>query len=228
MPNFKMLCFSALRFGAGGNNVGGRLLALTTLTVALGSGVAQAQKFAWIDMQKAVLATSDGRKASQAINDKFAPVKVQVDEMAKNITAKQDAYTKNRATMSAAAAQAAQAEIESLTTALKRKQEDSQQDLEDEESKQLGSIVPKLQQIINQYAAANQITFVLDASANPNNLIYGDMSLNIIAPVVLAYEKAVGVPAATAAPGAPAASAPATPKPPATVPRAPTTAAPAK
>ena len=238
-----MMCFrAACRVAAGpvapgtrgpGTRARGRLLAVTTLAVALGSGVAQAQRFAIIDMQQAVLATSDGKKASQAINEKFAPLKGQLDQLAKDIQAKQDAFTKNRATMSPVAATAAQTELESLTTSLKRKQEDAQQDLEEEESKQLGSIVPKLQQIINEYAAANQIMFVLDTSANPNNLIYGDKSLNIIMPIVLGYEKATAAgsaattaprpPATTTAPKAPAAT---TPKPPAAPSSTPKTTAP--
>jgi outer membrane protein len=198
----------------------GRLLGAAALAILLGSGTAQAQKFAIIDMQKAVLATTDGKKAAKAIDDKFGPVKAQLDQLAKDITAKQDQFTKNRATMSPAALSAAQTEIESLTTTLKRKKEDAQQDVEEEESKQLGSIVPKLQKIINEYAAANQIMFVLDSSANPNNLIFGDGSLNIISPVVLAYEKESAGPAAapktapaTTAPKSPASATPAT-KPP--------------
>ena len=76
--------------------------------------------------------------------------------------------------------------------------------IKDDESKQFGPIMPKLEQIINSYAVANQISFVVDTSANPNNLIYADKSLNIIAPVVMAYEKASGTPA----PAAPASAAP--------------------
>jgi len=190
---------------------------MIALAVALSGGAAYAQKIAIVDMQKAVLATSDGKKAAAVIDDKFAPVKAHLDQLQKDIIAKQDQYTKTRSTLSPAAASAAQAEIEKLTTELKRKQEDAQQDLQEEESKQLGSIVPKLEQIINTYAAANQISFVVDTSANPNNLIYADGSLNITAAVVAAYEKAAGspAPAASAAPKSPA---PYTPKPPATVP----------
>lgn len=197
-----------------------RLLAISALALALGTGAAQAQKFAIINMQQAVLATSDGKKASQAINDKFTPVKNDLDRLAKDIQAKQDAFTKNRSTMNATALAAAQREIETLTNNLKRKQEDAQQDLEEEENKQLGSIVPKLQQVINQYAAANGITFVLDTSAASNNLIYGDASLNIIAPVVTAYEKASGTAVApTAGTGTAAPPAAATKPPVMTVPR---------
>ncbi len=206
-----------------------RLSEVFVLAVIFGCSAAQAQKFAIIDMQQAVLATSDGKKASQAINEKFAPVKAQLDQLAKEITTKQDAFSKGRATMTPAALTAAQSELESLTTALKRKQEDAQQDLEEEETKQLGGIVPKLQQAINEYAAANQIMIVIDSSAQQNNLIYGDGSLNIISPVVLAYEKASGNGAAAA----PAASAPkppasTTPRPPAaTAPKTPGTTTPA-
>jgi outer membrane protein len=206
-----------------------RLLSLSVLALVLGTGAAQAQKFAIINMQQAVLLTTDGKKASAAINDKFTPVKAEIDGMVKNVQAKQDAFTKNRATLTPSGATSAQAEIQDLTTKLQRRQQDAQQDLQDEENKQLGNIVPKLQQIINQYAAANGITFVIDTSATPNNLIFGDASLNIIAPVVTAYEKANGgvVPAAGAAPSAaapPAARPPAagtTPKTTAPAPKAP-------
>jgi outer membrane protein len=214
-----------------------RLISLSALALALGTGAAQAQKFAIIDMQQAVLLTTDGKKASAAINSKFAPVKAEIDGMVKNIQTKQDAFTKNRATLSPAAVTAAQEEIQDLTTKLQRRQEDAQQDLQDEENKQLGVIVPKLQQVINQYAAANGITFVIDTSANPNNLIFGDASLNIIAPVITAYEKANGgiVPAAgAAAPSAPPGATsqgtmkPATPtaRPTTRIPRTPPAAAP--
>jgi outer membrane protein len=222
MPNFIMP-----RAASAGNRA--NRIALAVLAVALGSGAAQAQKFAIIDMQRAVLATSDGKKASQAINDKFAPIKAQLDQLAADIQAKQDQLAKNVATLSPAAAQAAQTEIQTLATSLNRRKEDAQADLDDEENKELGAIVPKLQQVINEYAAANQIMFVLDSSAAQNNLIYGDGKLNIITPVVEAYEKAVGgtAPAATAAPApkTPAATAPKTPAAPAAAPK---TAPPAK
>ena len=195
MPNFRTLCAGA------------------ALAVVAGSGVAQAQKMVIIDMQRDVLATTDGKKAAAAIDAKFAPVKAEIDQLNKDIVAKQTKFSQSRASATPAAVASAQAEIESLTTALKRKQEDAQQDLQDEENKQLGTIVPKLTQIINSYTAANQISFVVDTSANPNNLIYGDASVNITPQIVAAYEKAAGVTApAPAAPAAPAAPKPAAPK----------------
>jgi outer membrane protein len=207
------------------------VLCAPLLAVALSAGVAQAQKFAIIDMQQAVLTTSDGKKAAAAIDAKFSPLKAQLDQLQKDIVAKQDQFSKTRATLSATAAQSLQTEIERLTTDLKRKQQDAQDDLQHEEDKQFGPITPKLGQIINAYAAANQITFVIDTSANPNNLIYADKSLNIIAPVVIAYEKASATPApatgaGTAAPAAAKPPATATPRPPAAT--APKTATPGK
>ncbi|HEY4087237.1 MAG TPA: OmpH family outer membrane protein [Bryobacteraceae bacterium] len=199
-----------------------RLLSLSALALVLGTGAAQAQKFAIINMQQAVLLTTEGKKASAEINAKFTPVKTEIDGMVKNIQAKQDAFTKNRATLTPAAASSAQAEIQDLTTKLQRRQQDAQQDLQEEENKQLGNIVPKLQQIINQYAAANGVSFVIDTSANPNNLVFGDASLNIIAPVVTAYEKANGgvvPPAGTAPAGAAAPAAGTTPRTTAPAPR---------
>jgi len=212
-----------------GKNAGSRWLAVTALAVVLGCGSAQAQKIAIVNMQQAVLATSDGKRAAAAIDEKFAPLKAQLDQLQKDILDKQNQFSKNRATMSPSATTTAQAEIEALTTSLKRKQEDAQQDLQDEESKQLGGIVPKLQQVINTYAVGNGIMFVVDTSTSPNNLVYADGSINITAAVVAAYEKTAGTPAAAtpAASTTPKPAATNTAKPPvSTVPRAPVTTAP--
>ena len=91
--------------------------------VALSAGVAQAQKIAIIDMQQAVLATTEGKKAAATIDAKFAPLRTQLDQLQKDIVAKQDLYSKSRSTLSASAAASAQTEIERLTTDLKRRQE---------------------------------------------------------------------------------------------------------
>jgi outer membrane protein len=198
------------------------LLAITVLAAALGGATAQAQKIAIVSMQQAVLATSDGKKAAVAIDAKFAPLKAQLEQLQKDIIAKQNQLTKNGSTMTPAAVTAAQTEIQSLTTALKRKQEDAQQDLQDEESKQLGGIVPRLTQVINAYAVANQITFVVDTSASPNNLVYADGKINITAAIVEGYEKAAGAPAATTPAKTPATA----PKAPATTTTTPKPAAP--
>jgi outer membrane protein len=214
-------------------------IASTALMLALGSGVAQAQKVAILDMQGAVLATSDGKKAAAGIDAKFSPVKAELDKLQQDITDKQDKLTKGRATMSAQAITDAQAELDSLSTSLKRKNEDAQQDLQEEENKALGGIMPKMQQIINEYAAANQITIVVDSSANPNNLVYAEAAINITPAILAAYEKSLGAasasapaaaprvtpPASTAAPKAPATTAP---RPPASPNSAPKTATPAK
>ncbi len=189
------------------------------------SGVAHAQKIAWLDMQQAMLATSDGKKAAAAIEAKFTPVKADLEKLDKQITDKQDAYAKSRSTMTPAAAQALQQEIQSLTTQLQRKQQDAQQDLQDEENKQFGPLMPRLTQAVNGYAAANQIILVIDSSAQGNNLLVADKSLNIIEPVVQAYEKLAGAPAPAASgasPTAPAAKQPASSTP------APKTATPGK
>lgn len=214
------------RLGAPGRKAFAKAFAVSALALVAGSGLAEAQKIAIIGMQQALLATSDGKKAAAAIDAKFAPVKAQLEQLAKDIKDKQDQFTKGRATMNASATAAAQAQIEALSTALKRKQEDAQQDLQEEENKQLGGIMPKLQQIINAYAVLNQITFVVDTSASPNNLVYADGSLNITAAVVTAYEKAAAVPAAAAAP--PKAATPATTTPKTPLAPAPKTTAPPK
>ena len=206
-----------------------RIACLSALVLSL-AGIASAQKLAMINMQEAILGTPEGKAAAQQLEAKFAPVKADLDKAQADIVAKQDQLTKGKGTMSAAQQTALANEIDSASNALDRKRQDAQQDFQDEENKLLGAIVPKLQQAINAYAAANGINIVVDMGATPNNLIYGDAKLNITAQVLAAYgngtaeAKPAAAPAATkpaAAPPAPKAAAPAAPKPPAPKPAAP-------
>lgn len=159
------------------------------------------QKVAWVDMQQALLSTTDGQNAQAELKKKFAPKEDEFQKRQQELQSKQAQYQKTANTLSDAAKATAERDMENLSRILQRDNEDAQQDFQAEENRVLTPLLQKMQNVINKYAADNQIAIVVDASRQQNNLIYADPAADITKAIVLLYNQAPA--AATPAPAAP-------------------------
>lgn len=185
-----------------------KLALLVLATVA----VASAQKAVWLDMQSALLGTQDGQTVQTELKKKFEPKEQEFQKRQNDLQAKQAQYQKTGGTMSETAKASAEREMEALSRAMQRDNEEAQQDFQAEENRVLAPLLQKMQNIINKYAADNQIGMVVDASRQQNNLIYADPASDITKAIITLYNQAPAAPAAvapTAATPRPAAPAPA-------------------
>ena len=183
------------------------------------SAFAQSQKIAYVDMQAALLATKDGKKALDEINVKFGPRRDLFAKHKQELADKQTSYQKQAATMSDDAKVAADREVQLLSRDLQREADDNNTDLQAEEARLMGGVLQKMEGILNKYAVDHQISMVVDSSQQPNNLIYADKSVNITPEVVALYDTAPAPAPAPAAASAPKpAAAPAAPRKPAPAP----------
>lgn len=185
-----------------------KLALLVLATVA----VASAQKAVWLDMQSALLGTQDGQTVQTELKKKFEPKEQEFQKRQNDLQAKQAQYQKTGGTMSETAKASAEREMEALGRAMQRDNEEAQQDFQAEENRVLAPLLQKMQNIINKYAADNQIGMVVDASRQQNNLIYADPASDITKAIITLYNQAPAAPAAvapTAATPRPAAPAPA-------------------
>ena len=180
-----------------------KLALLVLATVA----VASAQKAVWLDMQSALLGTQDGQTVQTELKKKFEPKEQEFQKRQNDLQAKQAQYQKTGGTMSETAKASAEREMEALSRAMQRDNEEAQQDFQAEENRVLAPLLQKMQNIINKYAADNQIGMVVDASRQQNNLIYADPASDITKAIITLYNQA------------PAASAPANVAPTAATPR---------
>jgi outer membrane protein len=176
---------------------------------------AWAQKAAVIDMQGAILQTKDGQAASAELKAKFGPKEQEINKRGQDLVAKQAQFQKTAATLSDAARTSAQREIETIQKALQRDTDDAKADVQAEENRLLGSIMQRMQAVMQKYAVDKQVSVIIDLSSQPNNLLFADKSVNITADIVAAYNAAAGAPMQNAAPAttkpATPASAPAAP-----------------
>jgi outer membrane protein len=183
-------------------------IAAITVLVITGTS-AWAQKAAVIDMQGAILQTKDGQKASADLKVKFGPKEQEINQRGKDLIAKQADFQKNAATLSDAARAGAQRDLTTIQKALQRDTDDARADVQAEENRVLGTIMQKMQAVMQRYAADKQISMIVDLSSQPNNLLYADKSVNITADIILAYDAAsVGLSNPAPAPTKPAPPAP--------------------
>jgi outer membrane protein len=174
-------------------------------SLAAGQGAAPT-KPATIHIQKAILSTKDGEKASADLQAKFAPRRAAIEKKNADIAAKTDQLKKGAATMSADARDRLSREIDAEQKALQRDQEDFDADVQAEEGKVMNELGNRLLEVIGKYANQNGISLVMDTSNPQSQLIWADPSVDITADIVKLYDLAH--PVATAAAPAPAPSAP--------------------
>jgi outer membrane protein len=188
--------------------------------LALAALSAQAQNLAVIDMQGAILKTTDGQKAAQDLRAKYDPIQQALAKRGQTLTAKQDLYRKTVDGMNDTAKAAAERDIQALTKDIQRDADDAKADAQQDQNKALAPILQRLETIMRKYATDKQISMIVDLSSQPNNLLYAAASTNITTEVIDLYNKAAATPAAPPS-AKPAVTAPTTAAPKKTTPAAP-------
>ncbi|HUQ50254.1 MAG TPA: OmpH family outer membrane protein [Terriglobales bacterium] len=203
-----------------------KVLALLVLTFAF-SAFASAQapvttgpvpsKIGVIDIQRAIVATNEGRRDFEALTKKFEPKQTElktlndeVENLKKQLTAQGDKLNEDERGNRARTIQQKEKNLQRLL-------EDAQQEFQTAQNELAQRIGQKMMAIVEKYARANGIALVVDGSNPQSGLIWAAEQTNISQAIVDAYNTQSGI-AAPAAPAAPrpAASTPAPAKKPAT------------
>lgn len=194
----------------------------SAMAVALAGGTAWAQaaapvKIGVIDMQNALLSTTDGQKAVAELKAKFTPKEQEFQKRGQELQAKQEQYRKTENTLSDEAKASLARDIDVMTKNLQRDTDDVRQDMEAEQQKVLNELGTKIMQVLNKYANEKQLTVVLDVSGQPSNILFASSTIDITRDIISLYNSAPPV-TNVAKPGASPSpvvrpSAPAAPKP---------------
>jgi outer membrane protein len=162
-------------------------------------------KIAVINLEDAMARTKEGAQIGNQINSKFGPKKAEFDKRQADVEQLTDKLNKGRATMSDEMQKSLAADIQKKSTDLKRFGEDSQAEMNDDESRATAQLQTKMEPILNQYAAQNNFAVVLEVGQQSPVLWYATAT-NITDIIVALYDQAHPVAAspATAAPAKPA------------------------
>jgi Skp family chaperone for outer membrane proteins len=163
------------------------LKVLITLLIAAEFLCAQAPKVALVNMQQALVATTDGQAAEKRLDAQFAPRKAALDVAQKEIAAlaeqlkKEGLSDEERGKLSQ--------QMEDKASALDNATEKADADLKDAQDQVLKELGPKLVAVIAQYAKDHGYSVVFDISNSEVPRLYAPNATDITKEVAAAYEK---------------------------------------
>jgi len=172
-------------------------------------------KIATIHVQNAIMSTQDGQKAAQALQTKFTPRKQVLDKKQSDLQAMQSQLRAGTATMSQAAKDKLNRDIDTGTKALQRDSENFQSEVQAAEGQIMSDLGQKVMEVIQKFTSQNGIALVVDVSNPQSPVLWADASIDITNEIVKQYDQAH--------PAAPPPAAPAAAKPAAAPPAAPVT-----
>jgi outer membrane protein len=167
-------------------------------------------KVAIINVQDAIMATADGKKAAADMTAKFTPRRSVLEKKNSDMQTMQDQVRKGGATMSAEARDKLNKDIDALQKSLQRDSEDFDADVQQEQNKIMNDLGEKMMSLVIKHCQQNGIGMVVNVSDPQTPVLWADPALDITQEVIRLYD-AAHPPQVTAAPAKPPAAAPAKP-----------------
>lgn len=142
-----------------------------------------------IQIQAAIVSTKDGQAASAELESKMAPKRKELEKQQADIKDLQDKLQRGGNTMSQAAKDDLQRQIDSRTKSFNREVEDAQAEAEQEQQRLVNDLGGKIMQVIDKYAQQNGFSVILDVS-NPNTpVLYASNTVDITKEIIDLYDK---------------------------------------
>ena len=168
-------------------------------------------KAAYVDIQRAIQETDEGRAAKTRLQSMVESRQKPLEKEKNALQAEMEAFQKQAGMMDEKAKMAKGEELQKKAFEFTQKGEKVRAELQEMERRELGGIMPKLEQLIGQIAQREGLTMVFDKSSS--GLAWAPASLDLTNELIrmynAAYKPGTGSAAAPAKPaGAPAAPAP--------------------
>jgi outer membrane protein len=202
---------------------------LLSATLVASAQTSTPTKVGIINIQQAIVATSEGQKAAKELEEKSAPKKKELERLQGEINSMRDQLNKMSSVGSEEQKRKLMGDIDGKTKSFNRQVEDAQAELDQEQGRVLNELGGRMLAVLDKYAKDNGYAVILDVSSQQTPVLFAATSIDVTREVVDLYNKnAPAAPAGTSAaptstaPGTsavPPAARPSTPvsKPPATV-----------
>jgi outer membrane protein len=188
------------------------LFAASLLAVSVSAFAARAQKIGYVDVQRAIQETEEGKAARTRLKGEFETRRAQIDKKSQDLEKMQQEYDKQQAVLSDDAKKKKQEEFQKLLVDTRKSASELQEDLAGKEQQAMQSILQKLNTVVAEIAERESINFVMDKGG----LLFAPAAADITNEVVRRYNDRFGAgekPAGKAGPKT-AQPAPKTPPPP--------------
>jgi Skp family chaperone for outer membrane proteins len=152
------------------------------------AGLAQthAPRIALVNIQDAIVGTTDGQNADQQLEAEFAPRKVKLDQEREALEALREKLQQEN--LSDEDRQKLTREINDKTVLLNLETDQDDADLAAAQKKVVAGLGKKMVAVIADYAARKGYAMVFDVSTSQAPLLYADNATDITREVIAAYE----------------------------------------
>jgi len=164
-------------------------LALLALAAA-GAALAQTPKVALVNLEQALVSTTDGQNAEKKLDARFAPRKAALDQKHQELMALQDKLDKGGQGEEERGRLAR--EIDQKGDEADKETTQADADLEQAQQQVLRELGPKLMTVVVRYAKEHGYDVVLDIGSSDMPRLYSENATEITKEVVEEYEKTAG------------------------------------
>ena len=165
-----------------------RRLAIACLLATAASTAARAQKLAYVDVQRAIQETEEGKNARNRLKAEFDQRKSQIDKKSADLEKMQQEYEKQAPVLSDEAKRKKQEEFQKALIDARQSAGTLQEDMNRQEQQAMGNILQRLQQVVAEIAERESITFVMDKGT----LLFAPAAADITNEVVRRYNDRFG------------------------------------
>ena len=162
-----------------------------------------------INIQQAIISTSDGQKAAKELEEKSAPKKRELEKLQAEIQGMRDQLNKMSSVGSEDQKRKLVADIDQRTKQFNRQVEDAQAELDQDQNRVLNELGGRMLAVLDKYAKDNGYAVILDVSSQQTPVLFAANSVDVTQAVIALYNQNAPAPGA-ATPGAatPGAAAP--------------------
>jgi outer membrane protein len=145
-------------------------------------------KAAYVDIQRALQETDEGRAAKTRLQAMVEAKQRSVEKEKAALQAEVEAFQRQAPTMEDKVRAAREQELQKKTYDFAQRAEKLRGEMAESERKELGSIMPKLEQLLGQIAQRESLTMVFDKSSS--GLAWAPASLDLTNEVIRMYNAA--------------------------------------
>ena len=164
------------------------LFAASLLAVSVSAFAAKAQKIGYVDVQRAIQETEEGKAARTRLKGEFETRRAQIDKKSQDLEKMQQEYDKQQAVLSDDAKKKKQEEFQKLLVDTRKSASELQEDLAGKEQQAMASILQKLNTVVAEIAERESIAFVMDKAS----LLFAPQAADITNEVVRRYNDRFG------------------------------------
>src|SRR5256886_174056 len=165
------------------------LIAFLLATSAIAAAArAQPMKLAYVDVQRAIQETDEGKAARTRLKGEFDQRRAQIDRKSADLEKMQQEYEKQAPVLSDEAKRKKQEEFQKAVIEARKSAGDLQEDMSRQEQQAMGSILQRLQQVVAEIAERESLSFVMDKGT----LLYAPLPADITNEVVRRYNDKYG------------------------------------